>query len=256
MFRRRQAQNVARAAILVFVSGCELAVNLAHFDDGCRPGRGPSSVRIQTPEGSFCIDSTEVTNADYAAFLTAIGSSGPTSALPASCSAQTDFTPSQNWPAPPGTEPFPVDNVNWCEATAYCAWAGKRLCGRIGGGPIAVGTAEHDATQSEWFDACSAGGAHAYPYGDTFDATICGGNRGPVGAHTGCVGGYPGIYDMNGELWEWNNACDSDKPDSFCHTYGGAFDSKDDELACNGAPRPWTRSSTAANIGIRCCQDI
>src|SRR5439155_10410827 len=136
-----------------------------------------------------------------------------------------------------------------------CAWAGKRLCGRIGGGALAVGPPEHDATQSQWFDACSMGGTLPYPYGDTFDANACSGPLGTVGARARCVGGYAGIYDMSGSVWEWNDACDSAKPDSFCHAYGGAFDSTAEELACGAAPRPWTRNAGAVNIGIRCCLD-
>jgi formylglycine-generating enzyme required for sulfatase activity len=234
------------------VSGCELAVSLSHFDDGCRPGRGPAGVRITTASGaSFCIDSTEVTRADYATFLAA----SPSVSLPAGCEGVSDFSPKKDWPAPPGTETYPVSQIDWCSAVAYCTWAGKRLCGRIGGGAIAVGAPEHDATQSEWFDACSRAGARMYPYGDAYDANACGSTIGTVGARGGCVGGYDGLHDMSGNVWEWTNACDSNDPGSFCHVAGGAFDSTPEELACSGAPRGWTRTSGATNIGVRCCQD-
>jgi formylglycine-generating enzyme required for sulfatase activity len=246
---------VLRSAVvaLVLLSGCELTVSLSHFDDGCRPGRGPSAVRIATGSGYFCIDSTEVTRADYQAFLGAIASTAPPTP-PAGCEGDTDFTPRKDWPPAPGTEAYPVSQIDWCDAAAYCAWAGKRLCGRFGGGAIAVGTAEHDATQSEWLDACSHAGAHAYPYGDAYDANACATALGTVATHAGCTGGYDGLHDMSGSVWEWTNACDSNAADSFCHAEGGGFDSRPDELACAGT-RPWTRTSAATNIGIRCCQD-
>ena len=44
--------------------------------------------------------------------------------------------------------------------------------------------------------------------------------------------------------------------DAHIDAYGGAFDSAAAELSCNGSPRPWTRTSNAANIGIRCCTTI
>jgi formylglycine-generating enzyme required for sulfatase activity len=71
----------------------------------------------------------------------------------------------------------------------------------------------------------------------------------------GCVGGYPGIYDMSGSVWEWNDVCAGTNPGDFCHVYGGAFDSMPSELACKGE-RNWTRTSTAQNIGFRCCEDL
>jgi formylglycine-generating enzyme required for sulfatase activity len=264
----------ALAMVLVLVwagaTGCELAVPLEHFDDGCPPGRhGPTSVRIPTSNsaahgGAFCIDSTEVTNAQYQEFLGA-GSPGA-SALPMpACMGQTDFRPHDNMgPVPfvPGQENFPVVEVNWCDAYAYCAWAGKRLCGQIGGGALAEGNTETNPTLAQWYDACSKGGSLAYPYGNTFNTTICGGGGGAVGStigpvevRPGCVGGYPGIYDMSGSVWEWNNVCASSNPGDFCHVYGGAFDSMPPELACKGE-RNWTRTSTAQNIGFRCCEDL
>jgi formylglycine-generating enzyme required for sulfatase activity len=247
---------VLRSAVVasLLLSGCELAVSLAHFDDGCRPGRGPTAVRVPTSSGRYCIDSTEVTRADYQDFLTAVASSAPPPP-PAGCEGVTDFTPKKDWPAAPGTETYPVSQIDWCAASTYCAWAGKRLCGRIGGGAIAVGTPEHDPTQSEWTDACTRGGTRPYPYGGAYDPNACTGDVGSVGARPGCVGGYDGLHDMSGNVWEWTNACDSNQPGSFCHASGGAFDSTPDEMACSGSPRAWTRTDGAANIGVRCCQD-
>jgi formylglycine-generating enzyme required for sulfatase activity len=251
-------------------AGCELAVPLDHFSDGCPPGRhGPTSVRIATSNsaarsGAFCIDSTEVTNAQYQEFL---ASSPKGLALPAACAGQTDFTPRDMGgnPVPfrPGQENFPVVEVNWCDAYAFCAWAGKRMCGQIGGGALAQGNTETDPTLAQWYDACSNGGALAYPYGNAFNMTICGGGGaaagsdiGPVAERAGCVGGYPGIHDMSGSVWEWNDVCADNTAGAFCHVYGGAYDSiQPIEFACKGE-RNWTRSDGALNIGIRCCEDL
>jgi formylglycine-generating enzyme required for sulfatase activity len=250
-------------------TACELAVPLDHFDDGCPPGRhGPTSVRIATSngaahQGAFCIDSTEVTNAQYQEFL---ASSPKGLALPA-CAMQTDFTPHDGAgnpvPFQPGQQNFPVVQVTWCDAYAYCAWAGKRLCGQIGGGALAPGATETNASLGQWYDACSKGGSVAYPYGNTYNMMTCGGGGagansdiGPVAVRPGCVGGYPGIYDMSGSVWEWNDVCDGNLATDSCHVYGGAFDSlMAPELACKGE-RNWSRDSQAGNIGIRCCEDL
>jgi formylglycine-generating enzyme required for sulfatase activity len=252
-------------------TACELAVPLDHFGDGCPPGRhGPTSVRIATSnpaahQGAYCIDATEVTNAQYQEFLGAGLPGGVV--LPPPCAGQKDFTPRDGAgnpvPFQPGQENFPVVQVNWCDAYAFCAWAGKRLCGQIGGGALAPGNTETNATLAQWYDACSKGGALAYPYGNTYNMTTCGGGGagagsdiGPVEVRPGCVGGYPGIYDMSGSVWEWNDVCADNSATGFCHVYGGAFDSlMPAELACKGE-RNWSRDASADNIGIRCCEDL
>jgi hypothetical protein len=38
-----------------------------------------------------------------------------------------------------GSGNFPITNVDWCDAYAYCAGIGKRLCGKIGGGTLDQG---------------------------------------------------------------------------------------------------------------------
>ena len=68
--------------------------------------------------------------------------------------------------------------------------------------------------------------------------------------------GYPGIHDMSGSVWEWNDVCDSNDSTSFCRTYGGAYDAVGpQELSCTGV-RVWRRNSGALNIGFRCCTNL
>jgi formylglycine-generating enzyme required for sulfatase activity len=246
-----------RLGVLVaLLSGCELAVSTSGLEGGCPPREGPSLVQVNTTSGSYCIDATEVTSAQYTRFI-AVGSMPATP--PAGCEQATDPTPIDHWPPPPGYGQFPVAEVTWCQAYAYCAWAGKRLCGEIGGGALAEinGT---NASLSQWLYACTDGGAHAYPYGDTFDPNACGGQAAQstiaeVGSHAGCVGGLPGIHDLSGNVWEWTDTCHDETPGAFCHVLGGAFDSTQGDLACAGE-RNWVRTSAAANIGFRCCRDL
>ena len=93
-----------------------------YLDDGaCEQGLGPPAVRVE----GVCVDSTEVTNAHYQAFLEQMPSAA---AGPDVCDWNDSFVP-QGWPLATGTEDHPVGGVDWCDANAYCAWAGKRLCG-------------------------------------------------------------------------------------------------------------------------------
>jgi formylglycine-generating enzyme required for sulfatase activity len=244
------------AALVALLCGCELAVSTSGLDGGCPRRSGPALVKVSTPSGAYCIDATEVTNAQYTQLI----ASGFTPASPpAGCEQSTGSTPVDHWPPPPGYDQFPVVEVTWCQAYAYCAWAGKRLCGQIGGGSLAEVNAA-DPSLSQWFNVCSDRGALQYPYGNTFDQNACGGQAAQssiaeVGTHAGCVGGLPGIDDMSGNVWEWTDTCQNTRPNGFCHAVGGAFDSTDTELQCTSY-RNWVRTSGAANIGFRCCLDL
>jgi sulfatase modifying factor 1 len=245
---------VAALPVFVAVTSCELAVKLDDLEGGCPPLRGAAQVKVTSAGGSYCIDSTEATNAQYAQFL-ASGFVLAPSLVPAGCEAVTDETPSNDWPTPPGFEQFPVVNVNFCQATAYCRWSGKRMCGSIGGGALAA-VSFKDPTMSQWLNACTKGGAQTYPYGNTFDATACSNAMlSRVDSFPGCVGAYPGVSDMSGNVWEWTDTCASSDPTAFCDALGGAFDSQTSELTCV-SERNWTRTSGAGNIGIRCCLDL
>jgi formylglycine-generating enzyme len=267
--------------MLVIASSCDLAVSLSNLDGGCPPMQGAVQVKITSvPPGAspFCIDSTEVTNAQYAQFLSALpnagipgaGDAGRPGAVPDGCEEVTSATPSEGWPYQSGYDEYPVTNVNWCQAYAYCAWAGKNLCGQIRGpdsdGGALPTTKFTDPTLSEWFDACSMGGTRTYPYGKSYEPVCEGavdGSAGlqPVRYNPSCVGGFPGVYDMSGNVWEWTNVCAGPGPGQteanvFCYTMGGGFDSTSTtDLSCVGE-RNWTRTAGMGDIGIRCCLDL
>ena len=208
--------------------------------DPCPSGGGPSMVKIpDLAGGTYCIDSTEVTRAQYAAFL---ATNPPSSGQPPECSWNTDLEP-ENW-NPSTADDRPVGGVDWCDAVAFCAWAGKRLCGKIGGGPVDM-SSDDDASQNEWFNACSKGDTQTYAYGSKYTSGACGGSNDGVKSHECCVGGFPGVYGLSGGVEEWEDSCEAsvDENDD-CLTRGPA--------GC-GNSDPESRDQTASNIGFRCC---
>src|SRR5690348_1197407 len=66
---------------------------------GCPGDAGPRPVRV---DDGYCIDSTEVTKADYAAFLGAAGGGLPRQ--PPACSGN-ELTPTSDWPPTDGALP-------------------------------------------------------------------------------------------------------------------------------------------------------
>jgi sulfatase modifying factor 1 len=140
----------------------------------------PNAARDEEPArrislDAFYIDETEVTNERYAAFVQATG-----------------HRPPYYWregKLPAGKETYPVVNVTWDDAKAFCAWAGKRL-----------------PTEAEW-ERAARGPADGkmYPWGDrdptNKDARY---NKldgpGPVCAS---AKNEFGLCDMIGNVWEW-----------------------------------------------------
>jgi formylglycine-generating enzyme required for sulfatase activity len=223
-------------------------------------------VMAPTPTHMICIDTTEVTQAQYQQFLDA--KNGDTSGQATECAWNNVYAPSLMCTFDPtGRGAYPVNGVDWCDATAYCKWTGKRLCGGPTGGLIST-SAITDLQMpqiSEWTAVCSHGGERAYPYGTAFSGTACNGGESmttpaivPVATTPGCVGGYPGIYDMLGNVHEWEDACYStggapgaaDK----CWFRGGSYHDLGD--SCSSA---WDVRRDyvdyLCDIGFRCCAD-
>lgn len=195
---------------------------------------GCPSGMVTIPDAGYCIDGIEVTEAKWKAFLDA--DAGKTM-LPAACAYKTAFAAGS---ARDGG--LPVSNVDWCDASGYCAWLGKRLC-----------------VASEWTTACNGGSGTTFPYGNVFDDQKC--NGGPLntpvvpGTFAQCVGPIPGIFDMSGNMDEWDVTCASSVGEAdLCQTRGGDWQNDGaGELMCTSI-QARARNSILGQVGFRCCK--
>jgi sulfatase modifying factor 1 len=209
----------------------------------------------------YTIGATEVTNAEYAQFLAVEFEAGFVAGwLPPECDWKFDFTPDQ-W-QDDLTPNLPVVGVDWCDAWAYCEWSDQHLCGAVGGGPIDLDDI-NDPALAQWHRACTGGGGTPlYPYGAMYDPGACNGADAgfeqllEVGSLRNCNGGYPGIFDMSGNVWEWENSCDVipliEPEEHLCQMRGGSYFSDAMNLLCS-ADLSRVRSHRDDNVGIRCC---
>jgi sulfatase modifying factor 1 len=219
-------------------------------------GRCPTKGGPMHDFGTFCIDSTEVTNAAYAVFVDA--------GAPIDGGTACAYKGGKAATAVDEQKPtYPIAFVDWCDARAFCEWAAKRLCGRTPAldGAHAITTSElGNYVVSEWVAACSNRGTQVFQYGNTFDASACnvldsGVNVAePVGERASCQGPEAGLFDLGGNLWEWVDSCDlgdAGRNNDPCRFIGGSFKNG---YPCN-AFTGFGRGGTSDDIGIRCCAD-
>lgn len=166
-------------------------------DQGARDERPAHEVTV----AAFQVDLTEVTVSAYALCVKATKCSPP--AKHENCT----------W-GRADREDHPINCVDWHQATAYCAWAGKRL-----------------PTEEEWEYAARGADERRYPWGNDLPTArllnVCDGDcrRLATKAHgqdphvmheesdgwgaTAPVGSYPagkspfGVLDLAGNVWEW-----------------------------------------------------
>jgi formylglycine-generating enzyme required for sulfatase activity len=153
---------------------------------------------------AFWIDRTEVTNAQYRRCVADGGCSPPSDTT---AHLYGDYYGKSRY------DDYPVINVDWAQANAYCAWAGKRL-----------------PTEAEWEKAARGTDRRIYPWGNTFDGTLanfCDANcpfpqknknwddgyadTAPVGSYQGGASPY-GAWDMAGNVHEWTTSLDKSYP--------------------------------------------
>lgn len=226
------------------------------------PASGAKMISIEIGGASFCIDATEATQAEYGEFLESVPDPAKQGI---ECAFNQKFLPEHATFEPAfAKQPVPV---NWCQAKAYCEWRGKRLCRHREGRALDLGT-DDLGTVSEWSIACSRGGARRYPYGQSYNPTACNGlpldgsAPVPVGSLATCEGGFDGLFDMAGNLAEWEDNCTAVPADagptagrdSHCEVRGGQYQDPEPSqyLACNTS-RGVGRSQLF--FGIRCCAD-
>jgi len=167
----------------------------------------------------FWIDTYEVTNQQYAAFLSA-----------------TNAPPPPDWPEgklPPGHEQLPLQGVTWDQANRYCEWAGKRL-----------------PSEAEWEVAARGPEGLLFPWGND-EKTVELPRRGtyPVGSVSGNRSLY-GAFDMAGNVWEWVGDTYAPVAEGNRVLRGGTNDFlKDMAFRLQGDPNV---PSMIATAGIRC----
>lgn len=206
--------------------------------------RGPTMANV----GTYYIDSTEVTVGQYKAFLTA--KAGDTSGQPTVCAWNTTFYAAAA--APLEADNMPVAKVDWCDATAFCSWADKRLCGAIAGGAIPRADL-FDLTKSQWYLACAGSQGASHPS----NLNECNSNGGfgdvaPVATFPGCEGRTPGAFDLEGNVAEWVDSCaGATGASDNCSLTGGNI--IDQQSYCDETYDDNPRNTTAYTFGFRCC---
>ena len=187
---------------------------------------------------AYEIDVFEVTNGEFARFQ-----------------IEGDYTAEGDWRSfyTIGKEDFPVANVTWEDAKAYCEWAGKRL-----------------PSEAEWEKAARGPEGYAYPWGDVFDWTKANTNEHGVRdtVEAGSVehdkSAY-GVHDMWGNVQEWCSAkvkpYKGNKSKGAVVFNGRYVATRGSSYAMRGGSMwLWTRSGffprSQFGIGLRCVRDV
>ncbi len=135
----------------------------------------------------------------------------------------------------------PTAGVSYYQAKALCENGGKRLC-----------------TDKEWEQACRGPSQSLYPYGDTFEQSVCNGFDADFGvavqsgAMTACFSDF-GSYDMSGNLSEWVEADFPLLNGNGKQIRGSSFIGNTSGLACSTQVGEMP-ATVDANAGVRCCK--
>eukprot|EP01037_Dinobryon_pediforme_P017637 gene17637-17842_t len=149
----------------------------------------------------------------------------------AACVRDKACRPIADWSKENPNPQIPATGISFTDAQGFVAWL-----------TVQSGLAYRLPTDREWEYADRAGASTAFPWGDTispgdanYDQTASY-RKSPTAPYRGypeAVNAYPpnafGLYQMNGNVWEWSDGC----ADTACHSRigrGGSFQSAPDEL--------------------------
>ena len=140
---------------------------------------------------AFYVDVHEVTNEQFAAFLSEVGNQSEEGAtwLKADASKVRIHQSGVVWQPDEGYADHPVTFVRWYGAAAFCNWRGGRL-----------------PREAEWEKAARGEDERTYPWGEDDPesslANFSSRDTTPVGLYPDGVSPYS-VYDMAGNVWEW-----------------------------------------------------
>jgi formylglycine-generating enzyme required for sulfatase activity len=178
--------RTADGMVMVSVPAGEFRMGSEDGDSDERP------VHDVTLDG-FWLDRTEVTNAQYVAFLNERGNQEEGGVTWLNLEDEDCLIEQRGGEFEPksGYADHPVIEVSWYGAAAYCEWAGARL-----------------PTEAEWEYAARGPEGNAYPWGDDWPTcdlaqyNECSGSTLPVGSLPDGAS-WCGALDMAGNVWEW-----------------------------------------------------
>jgi hypothetical protein len=235
----------------------------------------------QTDGSCYWIDKTEVTVGQYAQFVSQFAQDGQAPPWGMHCSWKGAPSDPANdtsdacsglalsKEADPFNQGKPIRCVDWCDAQAYCQWAGMQLCGSNANG----GVFDPSDTLDLWGDACSENGL-PYPNGVSPVLDQCNvgleeagecrsvlgqNNCGPTYADSfpGCAAQPSGALNMIGNVAEWVILCafSDGGPDTQCQHRGGSFADTLQGATCTAIGSD-VRSARDRTLGLRCCTTL
>ncbi len=132
---------------------------------------------------------------------------------------------------------LPRDMVSHEQAASLCSQAGKRLC-----------------SLKEWQAACKGKDSYTYSYGNRYHPFKCNTNSTKAlrsGRKDQCRSWW-GMYDMNGNLWEWTSTPSPQKEGSYL-VVGGSWDGQN-TTQCTDNKFSFYPQNQYPFVGFRCCQ--
>jgi formylglycine-generating enzyme required for sulfatase activity len=264
-------------AVMVYVDAGPFLMGSPNDDHGNDDPQAKPMHEVVLARG-FLADESETTVARYRKFLEAIAKDGHKT-CPKDEPENKDHAP-DNWDTKGykvrcPSDDCPVVGLDWWDARAYAAWAGKRL-----------------PTEAEWEKAARGKDGRRFPWGDLapsstgadgvaspFPDTFLRANwRGDYDGYlmTSPVGKFPrgaspfGLQDVAGNAWEWTESSPELYPGHYPYLdklyppemrarlrvyRGGSFDGGTQDIQCTH--RHWEPpGSRRQSFGVRCVRDV